>query len=156
MDFQQTWDGNSYAEDNSGYYFDNSSYAHFGQDSNNFYYELPSPSSNCSSWSPSENISFFSDASEAKVDEASKEEKALKKKNGSSGAIQKPLSEAVRKKRRLDANARERKRMTGLNEAFARLRTVLGCNRDRPLSKMEALQMAQQRIAELNEMLLSP
>jgi hypothetical protein len=66
----------------------------------------------------------------------------------------KPLTPVVRAKRRLDANARERKRMTGLNEAFVRLRAVLGCDRDRPLSKMEALQMAQSRIEELKEMLL--
>ena len=65
----------------------------------------------------------------------------------------KAVSAAVRAKRRQDANARERKRMTGLNGAFSRLRAVLGCTRDRPLSKMEALQTAQQRIAELREML---
>ena len=65
----------------------------------------------------------------------------------------KAVSAEVRAKRRLDANARERKRMTGLNGAFSRLRAVLGCTRDRPLSKMEALQMARQRIAELQEML---
>ena len=72
------------------------------------------------------------------------------------GKKQKPMkavSAAVRAKRRQDANARERKRMTGLNGAFSRLRAVLGCTRDRPLSKMEALQTAQQRIAELREML---
>lgn len=65
----------------------------------------------------------------------------------------KAVSAEVRAKRRQDANARERKRMTGLNGAFGRLRAVLGCTRDRPLSKMEALQTAQQRIAELREML---
>ena len=65
----------------------------------------------------------------------------------------KAMSAAVWAKRRLDANARERKRMTGLNGAFTRLRAVLCCTRDRPLSKMEALQTAQQRIAELRKML---
>ena len=66
----------------------------------------------------------------------------------------KAVSAEVRAKRRLDANARERKRMTGLNGAYSRLRAVLGYKRDRPLSKMEALQMAQQRIAELQELIL--
>ncbi len=61
----------------------------------------------------------------------------------------KPLSASVRLKRRAAANARERKRMNGLNEAFARLRGVLPCLRDRPLSKMEALQMARSYIEEL-------
>ena len=65
----------------------------------------------------------------------------------------KAVSAEVRAKRRQDANARERKRMTGLNGAFGRLRAVLGCTRDRPLSKMEALQTARQRIAELKDML---
>ena len=77
-------------------------------------------------------------------------------KKGGQKSVQKPLTESVRRKRRLDANARERKRMTGLNEAFSRLRTVLGCSRDRPLSKMEALQMAQHRIAELQNILMMP
>lgn len=65
----------------------------------------------------------------------------------------KPVSEGVRKKRRVAANARERKRMTGLNLAFGRLRRVLDCNRDRPLSKMEALTSAQCYIKELLSML---
>lgn len=61
----------------------------------------------------------------------------------------KPISESTRVRRRLAANARERKRMNGLNDAFERLRGVLPCHRDRPLSKMEALQMAQNYIMEL-------
>ena len=63
------------------------------------------------------------------------------------------VSADVWAKRRKDANARERKRMTGLNEAFSRLRGVLGSMRDRPLSKMEALQTARQRILELQDIL---
>ncbi|TRY67605.1 hypothetical protein TCAL_05185 [Tigriopus californicus] len=62
---------------------------------------------------------------------------------------EKPISESTRVRRRLAANARERKRMNGLNDAFERLRGVLPCHRDRPLSKMEALQMAQNYIMEL-------
>ena len=78
------------------------------------------------------------------------------------------VSAEVRARRRLAANARERKRMTNLNAAFERLRAVLPrpttstrrkvINREegeeeegeeRPLSKMEALQLAQSYIAEL-------
>ena len=45
---------------------------------------------------------------------------------------------------------RERKRMTSLNEAFEKLRGILpNHHRDRPLSKMEALQLAQNYIKEL-------
>ena len=63
----------------------------------------------------------------------------------------------VRQKRRLAANARERKRMTSLNQAFEKLREILPQHhRDRPLSKMEALQMAQSYIKELSWTLESP
>jgi hypothetical protein len=43
--------------------------------------------------------------------------------------------------------------MTSLNDAFAKLREILPCHRDRPLSKMEALQMAQNYIQELTQTL---
>ncbi|XP_049300859.1 transcription factor ATOH1-like [Anopheles funestus] len=60
----------------------------------------------------------------------------------------------VRKKRRLAANARERKRMKGLNEAFDRLRQYLpSLGNDRQLSKHETLQMAQSYISALAELL---
>ena len=65
----------------------------------------------------------------------------------------KQISEATKLKRRLAANARERKRMTSLNTAFKKLREVLPSHRDKPLSKMEALQMAQNYIKELAERL---
>ena len=60
----------------------------------------------------------------------------------------------IRQKRRLAANARERKRMTSLNQAFEKLREILpNHHRDRPLSKMEALQMAQAYIKEPSQTL---
>ena len=64
----------------------------------------------------------------------------------------------VQKKRRLAANARERKRMTNLNNAFERLREILptsglGDQDSKPISKMEALQMAQSYIKELSNLL---
>ena len=60
----------------------------------------------------------------------------------------------VRQKRRLAANARERKRMTSLNQAFEKLREILpNQHRDRPLSKMEALQLAQNYIKEMSSVL---
>jgi atonal protein 1/7 len=64
----------------------------------------------------------------------------------------------VQKKRRLAANARERKRMTNLNNAFERLREILptsgfGDQDSKPISKMEALQMAQAYIKELSNLL---
>ena len=64
------------------------------------------------------------------------------------------LPESVMKKRRLDANARERRRMDQLNQGFDRLRTVLpGLGPETPLSKYETLQMAQEYINQLSQLL---
>lgn len=58
------------------------------------------------------------------------------------------------KSRRLAANARERKRMEHINEAFDRLRQYLPrLSNDQKLSKHETLQMAQSYISELNHLL---
>ncbi len=57
-------------------------------------------------------------------------------------------------KRRRAANARERKRMNGLNDAFDRLREhIPDLGNDRKLSKYETLQMAQTYIGALRELL---
>ncbi|XP_076069226.1 uncharacterized protein LOC143041282 [Oratosquilla oratoria] len=66
----------------------------------------------------------------------------------------KMVSTDVLKKRRLAANARERRRMNGLNNAFERLREVVpALGNDRKLSKFETLQMAQTYIMALGELL---
>ncbi|XP_017773131.1 PREDICTED: protein atonal-like [Nicrophorus vespilloides] len=60
----------------------------------------------------------------------------------------------VLRKRRLAANARERRRMQNLNQAFDRLRTFLPqLGQDRQLSKYETLQMAQTYISALYDLL---
>lgn len=60
----------------------------------------------------------------------------------------------VLRKRRLAANARERRRMKNLNQAFDRLRTFLPqLGQDRQLSKYETLQMAQTYITALYDLL---
>lgn len=60
----------------------------------------------------------------------------------------------VMRKRRLAANARERRRMNSLNGAFDRLRDVVpSLGNDRKLSKFETLQMAQTYISALYELL---
>ena len=64
------------------------------------------------------------------------------------------LPESVMKKRRLAANARERRRMDQLNQGFDRLRTVLpGLGPETQLSKYETLQMAQEYINQLSQLL---
>ena len=65
-----------------------------------------------------------------------------------------PVPPTVKKKRRLAANARERRRMEGLNQAFDRLRQFLpSLSNDRQLSKHETLQMAQTYITALYDLL---
>ncbi|XP_076348854.1 uncharacterized protein LOC143246277 [Tachypleus tridentatus] len=65
-----------------------------------------------------------------------------------------PPQPAVLRKRRLAANARERRRMHSLNIAFDRLREVVpSLGNDRKLSKYETLQMAQSYITALSELL---
>lgn len=65
------------------------------------------------------------------------------------------VTDGVRKKRRIAANARERRRMDNLNKAFDRLRSVLPqlCD-DRQLSKYDTLQMAQTYITTLADLLV--
>lgn len=56
--------------------------------------------------------------------------------------------------RRVAANARERRRMHGLNKAFDELRSVIpSLENERKLSKFDTLQMAQIYITELSELL---
>ena len=63
------------------------------------------------------------------------------------------LHPEVKVKRRMAANARERKRMNGLNDAFERLRQhIPELGNDRKLSKYETLQMAQTYISALREL----
>lgn len=60
----------------------------------------------------------------------------------------------ILRKRRLAANARERRRMNSLNDAFDRLRDVVpSLGNDRKLSKFETLQMAQTYISALYELM---
>lgn len=60
----------------------------------------------------------------------------------------------VKKRRRLAANARERKRMRSLNRAFDRLREVIPTKGDDEIfSKYDTLRMAQTYIQELREIL---
>lgn len=63
-------------------------------------------------------------------------------------------SPSVMRRRRLAANARERRRMNGLNEAFDRLRQVIpSLDAEHKLSKFETLQMAQTYISALRDLL---
>lgn len=79
--------------------------------------------------------------------------KAVTKKVKSCGGAPKTQPD-VMKKRRLAANARERRRMNNLNDAYEKLRDVLpSFGPDKKLSKFETLQMAQTYMQELQELL---
>ncbi|MBN3285051.1 ATOH1 protein, partial [Polyodon spathula] len=68
----------------------------------------------------------------------------------------KPVN-GVQKQRRMAANARERRRMHGLNHAFDELRRVIpSFDNDKQLSKYETLQMAQIYINALSDLLQVP
>ncbi|XP_027848885.1 helix-loop-helix protein ngn-1-like [Aphis gossypii] len=74
--------------------------------------------------------------------------------NSFSGGGAKADAAGSRKRRRLAANARERRRMDGLNKAFDRLRGVVpAADDERKLSKYETLQMALTYIVALHEQL---
>ncbi|XP_053382154.1 neurogenin-1-like [Mercenaria mercenaria] len=65
-----------------------------------------------------------------------------------------PPTKDVLRKRRVAANARERRRMESLNVAFDKLRSVIpSFGDDTKLSKYETLQMAQTYIAALKDLL---
>ncbi|KAK1175996.1 hypothetical protein AOXY_G764 [Acipenser oxyrinchus oxyrinchus] len=68
----------------------------------------------------------------------------------------KPVN-GVQKQRRMAANARERRRMHGLNHAFDELRSVIpSFDNDKKLSKYDTLQMAQIYINALSDLLQGP
>ncbi len=84
--------------------------------------------------------------------------KMISKKKSSTSIIKPPATSIlhIEKTRRTAANARERRRMNGLNTAFDRLRTVLPSSmfqQQRRFSKYETLQMAQSYIAALQSIL---
>ena len=87
-------------------------------------------------------------------DEMRQEENAKQQHKTKRRCSNKLVSPVIMKKRRLAANARERRRMQNLNKAFDRLRTHLpSLGNDRQLSKFETLQMAQTYITALNDLL---
>ncbi|VDK72877.1 unnamed protein product [Litomosoides sigmodontis] len=81
----------------------------------------------------------------------------IPRKNKGGARRYKTPSPQLLRMRRQAANARERRRMNSLNDAFDRLRTVLpSVGTGRRLSKFETLQMAQQYIDCLAELLNKP
>lgn len=66
----------------------------------------------------------------------------------------KQTTTGIQRPRRVAANARERRRMHGLNKAFDKLRSVIpSLENEKKLSKYDTLQLAQIYIAELSELL---
>lgn len=92
--------------------------------------------------------------SKSRARRKSRETTAVSKRATTFRKLNNGATNIVMKKRRLAANARERRRMNGLNEAFDKLRDVVpALGVDHKLSKFETLQMAQTYIAALCELL---
>ncbi|XP_044729506.1 protein lin-32-like [Chrysoperla carnea] len=107
-------------------------------------YLTPSPAASLRSASPSSSLVFNTEPVKTSATTTSTRTSRRSAQTG-------PL---VAKRRRLAANARERRRMRNLNEAFDRLRTYLpSLGNDRQLSKYETLQMAQTYISALYDLL---
>lgn len=127
-----------------------------GYDSLSEGYLTPSPSSN-RSISPVPDLTYSALIAtqqqilppKSDTDEDFNNEDDASKRRGKS-----KVSPLIMRKRRLAANARERRRMQNLNQAFDRLRTYLpSLGNDRQLSKYETLQMAQTYITALYDLL---
>lgn len=87
-------------------------------------------------------------------DTSSLSQNAVSQVKGTRKRRSKLIAPQVKKKRRLAANARERRRMQSLNDAFDRLRQYLpSLGNDRQFSKHETLQMAQSYIGALCDLL---
>ena len=115
-------------------------------------------SKNYSQMSPSSesNSSHQSDLSCSHLNDLPRNSRSSQKPLSKWKMKQRTLSRETVGKRRTAANARERKRMDGLNVAFEKLREHvpnLGC--DKELSKIETLQMAQTYIKALSALLES-
>lgn len=89
-----------------------------------------------------------------KINETSNESVKVPKKRGPKKKQMTPARIAKFKLRRIKANARERSRMHGLNEALEELRETIPCfNMAQKLSKIETLRLAKNYIACLGEIL---
>ena len=107
-------------------------------------------------------IYFFQSIKTEPLDDedASGDETDLRKRTSSRSSQRRSrerhLHPEVKVKRRHAANARERKRMNGLNDAFERLRHhIPELGNDRKLSKYETLQMAQTYIGALRDLVVT-
>ena len=104
-------------------------------------------------------IFFFQSIKTEPLDPSSGDETDLRKKSSRSSqrrSRERHLHPEVKVKRRHAANARERKRMNGLNDAFERLRHhIPELGNDRKLSKYETLQMAQTYIGALRDLVVT-
>ncbi|KAJ8401612.1 hypothetical protein AAFF_G00379290 [Aldrovandia affinis] len=123
-------------------------------------YLLHSPGSSVEGVSPSAGHSSSyrkSTKGPAKVRELCRLKGVVGAEDGRQRAPSSKPANGVQKQRRVAANARERRRMHGLNHAFDELRSVIPAfDNDKKLSKYETLQMAQIYINALSDLLQGP
>lgn len=119
-------------------------------------YLLHSPGSSAEGVSSASNFRKSS-KSPVKVRELCRLKGAVGADEGRQRAPSSKATNVVQKQRRMAANARERRRMHGLNHAFDELRSVIPAfDDDKKLSKYETLQMAQIYINALSDLLQGP
>ncbi|XP_052420167.1 transcription factor ATOH1-like [Carassius gibelio] len=119
-------------------------------------YLLHSPGSSAEGVSSASNFRKSS-KSPVKVRELCRLKGAVAADEGRQRAPSSKATNVVQKQRRMAANARERRRMHGLNHAFDKLRSVIPAfDNDKKLSKYETLQMAQIYINALSDLLQGP
>ncbi|KAL0979794.1 hypothetical protein UPYG_G00189750 [Umbra pygmaea] len=122
-------------------------------------YLLHSPSSSIEGGSPASSHSpnfRKSSKTQLKVRDLCRLNGSVSAEEGRQRAPSKP-GNGVQKQRRQAANARERRRMHGLNHAFDELRSVIPAfDNDKKLSKYDTLQMAQIYINALADLLQGP
>ncbi len=119
-------------------------------------YLLHSPGSSAEGVSSASNFRKSS-KSPVKVRELCRLKGVVAADDGRQRAPSSKATNVVQKHRRVAANARERRRMHGLNHAFDALRSVIpALENDKKLSKYETLQMAQIYINALSDLLQDP
>uniref|UniRef100_A0A336MFW7 CSON014862 protein n=1 Tax=Culicoides sonorensis TaxID=179676 RepID=A0A336MFW7_CULSO len=130
--------------------YENYSYENLtSKDSSSFYYDKESNTDSDKNKNSTTNKKQRTKKGKSKTEKRQKRD-SLSKSSSS------PPSPNVLRKRRLAANARERRRMNGLNMAFNKLRSVVPTlDEDQKLSKYETLQMAQTYILALCDLLES-
>jgi len=134
--------------DNTHVYSALNGYQYSNQPYSTVYYDSPMPNYESHAFQESIPENYISQPPASQSKAAQRKGKGGRKKNLH------PPTPVIMKHRRNMANARERKRMNGLNDAFERLREVVpNVNTEQKMSKIETLLVAQTYIKALAKLM---